>query len=303
MPATHSLPAPTAWSFDPAIVVGLILLLAVYLYAVGPLARRWHPDEPLPLRRIIYFIAGWLILALTMVSPLDTMGRYYLFAAHTTQLFLLTTVVAPLLLLGIPEWLVERLLPTHALRNATRGLLFPILITIVFNGVILIWHIGKPYDAASRSTGLHDLQSLCFLIVGLLTWWPLLTPLDRHTRLATPFQILYLVFESLPLDIFGTAIIFAPRVLYTTYNAAPHLFGLSTLNDQQFAGAILAVPGNVIDLALMSVIFFGWIQHIERVQRERERLAFDMDGEEHVADDDALAESSRERVGGGTTNN
>lgn len=303
MPATHSLPAPNAWSVDPAIVVGLILLLGVYLYAVGPLARRRHPDQPLPVRRISYFIAGWLTLALTLVSPLDTLGRYYLFAAHTTQLFLLTTVVAPLLLLGIPEWLVERLLPTHALRNATRGLLFPILVTIVFNGVILIWHIGKPYTAASRSTGLHDLQSLSFLLVGLLTWWPLLTPLDRHTRLATPFQILYLVFESLPLDIFGTAIIFAPRVLYTTYNGVPHLFGFSALNDQQFAGAILAVPGNVIDLALMSVIFFGWIQHIERAQRERERLAFDVDGEEPVGADDTLAESARERVGGGTTNN
>lgn len=291
MPATHSLPAPTDWSFDPAIIVVLILLLGAYFFAIGPLSRRLHHDEPLPARRIIYFIAGWLTLALTLVSPLDTLGRYYLFAAHTTQLFLLTTLVAPLLLLSIPEWLVEALLPTQALRNATRGLLFPILATIAFNGIILIWHIGKLYDAASRSTGLHDLQSVCFLIAGLLTWWPLLTPLDRHTRLATPFQILYLTLESLPLDIFGAAVIFAPRVLYTTYIAAPRIFGLSALTDQQIAGAILAVPGNVIDLGLMSVVFFAWIQNIERAQRERERLAFDVETE------DSPAESSREPIG------
>lgn len=305
MPSTHSLPAPTAWSFDPAVVVALILLLGAYLFAIGPLARRLHPDEPLPVRRVMYFIAGWLTLVLTLVSPLDTLGRYYLFSAHTMQLFLLTTLAAPLLLLGIPEWLVERLLPTQALRNATRGLLFPILAAIAFNGIILIWHIGKLYEAALRSTGLHDLQSLCFLIVGLLSWWPLLTPLDRHTRLATPFQILYLALESLPLDIFGAAVIFAPRVLYAAYAAAPRVVGLSAVTDQQFAGAILAVPGNVIDLGLMSIAFFGWIQNIERAQRERERLQFDMDdveGEESYTEETVAAESSRERIGGGTVN-
>ena len=303
MPPTHLLPAPTTWSFDPAVVVALILLLGAYLIAIGPLARRLHPDEPLPVRRVVYFISGWLTLALTLVSPLDTLGRYYLFSAHTMQLFVLTTLTAPLLLLGIPVWLVEILLPAQALRHATRGLLFAILATVAFNGIILIWHIGKLYDAASRSTGLHDLQSLTFLIAGLLTWWPLLTPLDRHTRLATPFQILYLALESLPLDIFGAALIFAPRVLYAAYTAAPRVFGLSALTDQQFAGAILAVPGNVIDLALMSVVFFGWIQNIERAQRERERLEFDMDGvedEESHVEANVMAEPSRERIGGST---
>ncbi|MGZ3636472.1 MAG: cytochrome c oxidase assembly protein [Ktedonobacterales bacterium] len=305
MPSTSSLPAPTTWSFDPAVVVGLILLLGAYVIAIGPLTHRLHPDGSLPVGRIIYFIAGWLTLALTLVSPLDTLGRYYLFSAHTAQLFLLTTLAAPLLLLGLPEWLVEHLLPTESLRNATRGLLFPILATIAFNGIILIWHIGRPYEAALRSTALHDLQSLSFLIAGLLTWWPLLTPLDRHTRLATPFQILYLTLESLPLDIFGTAIIFAPRVLYAAYAAAPRVSGLSALADQQFAGVILAVPGNIIDIGLMSVVFFAWLQNVERAQRERERLAFDMDdveGDESPARENVLAASSHERTGDSTAN-
>lgn len=302
----HSLPAPTAWSFDPAVIVALLLLLGGYLLAIGPLAPRLHPGESLSIRRATYFIAGWLTLALTLLSPLDTLGRYYLFAAHTTQLFLLTTLAAPLLLLGLPEWLMARLLPTRALRNATRGLLFPVLATIAFNGIILIWHIGKLYEAALRSNGLHNVQSLCFLIAGLLTWWPLLTPLDRHTRLATPFQILDLMLESLPLDIFGTAIIFTPRALYATYAAAPRLFGLSALTDQQFAGAILAVPGNVIDLGLMSIVFFGWIQSVERAQRERERLEYDTDGAEShsaqvevsAAHEETLAESPNASIGG-----
>jgi putative membrane protein len=217
---------------------------------------------------------GWLTLVLVLVSPLDTLGRYYLFAAHTLQLFVLTTVSAPLLLLGLPEWLVALLLPLRALRNATRGLLFTAICVLAFNGIILIWHVGPLYEAALRESRVHNLQILSFLLAGLLTWWPLLTPLDRHTRMASPVQILYLALESLPLDIFGAIAIFAGQVFYPTYAAAPRIWGLAALTDQQVAGALLAVPGNIFDIVLMSIVFFAWVTRMETAQRERERLAF-----------------------------
>ncbi|HEV2458978.1 MAG TPA: cytochrome c oxidase assembly protein, partial [Ktedonobacterales bacterium] len=118
-------PSPTAWSFDPLVLAALALLLGAYFAAIGPLRRRLRIDEPVSTRRIAYFVAGWLTVLLTLVTPLDTLGRYYLFGAHTLQLFILTTIAAPLLMLGTPEWLVGLLIPLAALRNATRGLLFP----------------------------------------------------------------------------------------------------------------------------------------------------------------------------------
>src|SRR5262249_45187495 len=144
-------------------------------------------------------------------------GRYYLFAAHTVQLLIVTTLSAPLLLLGLPEWLVTLLLPLRALRDATRGLLFTACCVLAFNGLILIWHVGPLYEAALREDSVHNVQSLTFLIAGILTWWPLLTPLDRQTRMASPAQILYLTLESLPLDIFGAIAIFAGQVFYPAY--------------------------------------------------------------------------------------
>jgi putative membrane protein len=277
-------PAPTAWNLDPVLLLALALLLGGYFLVIGPLRRRVAPDEPTPPKRIAYYLSGWVALALTLITPLDTLGRSYLFLAHTAQLFLLTTLIAPLLMSGVPEWLVMLLLPTRSLRNATRGLLFPILCTVAFNAIILIWHIGALYEPALRDPALHNLQMLSFLLAGVLTWWPLLTPLDRHTRMATPFQMLYLALESLPLDIFGAIVIFAPGVFYSTYATAPRLFGLSALADQQIAGAILAVPGNVIDIVLMSVIFFAWITRMERAQRARERIQY--------GDDDIVPEGT-----------
>lgn len=262
---------PLTWNFDPAVLLAMALLLGGYLYIVGPLRARLAPDDETPMRCRVYFVAGWAVLLLTLISPLDTYGRYYMFAAHTTQLFLIITLATPLLLLGVPEWLTWTLLPTRAIRNATRGLMFPISATLLFNGIILVWHVGPIFEASLHNETLHDLASLSFVVAGLLTWWPLLTPLDTQQRLHHPVQMLYLVFESLPLDIFGVFTMFAVRIFYPTYALAPHLFGLSAVEDQAAGGAILAVPGNIIDIILMSMVFFVWIQRMERAQQEKER--------------------------------
>lgn len=267
----HSaIPSATTWNLDPAVLLALLALLAGYLYAVGPLNRRLAPDESTSRPRLAAFAGGWLVLLFTLISPLDTLGRYYGFAAHSAQLFLIITAVAPLLLAGLPEWLLWKALPSRALRDATRGLGFVALSVLLFNGLVLIWHAGPIFEAALRNDALHNLENLSFLIAGLLTWWPLLTPLDRHTRLASPFQILYLVVESLPLDIFGAFTLFADHIFYPSYDGAPHIFGFSTIVDQAVGGAIIAVPGNIIDIIMMSLVFFGWIQRVELAQRERE---------------------------------
>lgn len=280
--------ALTAWTIDPAEALCLAALLGAYLYAVGPWRVRRLPDEPFPRRQLIYFLSGWLLLALTLFSPLDALGRNYLFAAHTTQLFLIITTVTPLLLLGLPDWLVARLLPARAIRSASRGLLFSGVAIILFNGLILVWHIGPFYEAGLHNQALHDLQNLCFLLAGLLTWWPLITPADAHTRMASAQQILYLVLESLPLDVFGAFTLFAPGIFYHTYAVAPRLWGISAILDQQLGGAILAVPGNILDVILMSIVFFGWIGQMEREQLARERLQYGDDAPPIAATDTAV---------------
>jgi putative membrane protein len=266
----HIVPSASSWNLDPAVLLCGIALLSGYFLAIRKLGPRYS-SEPVPRRRIVYFVVGVVSLLLTICTPLDTLGRYYLLSAHTLQLLILTTVTAPCLLLGLPEWLVTLLLPFQPVRDATRGVLFPVAAALLFNGTIIVWHYAPLYQAATENTSVHNLQMLCFLAAGILTWWPLLTPMDRHTRMSTPFQMLYLALESLPLDIFGVIMIFAGSVFYTSYAAAPRIFGLSPLVDQQIAGGLLAVPGNLLDIVLFSVIFFSWLEHQEREQRARER--------------------------------
>jgi putative membrane protein len=265
---------PTDWNLDPVVILALVLLLGGYFALIGPLRLRLGEPE-LPKARAAAFVTGWALLALTLLSPLDTLGRNYLFTAHTLQVLLITTAVAPLLMAGCPEWVVWRALPLRALRDATRSIFFPLIAVFLFNGLVLLWHIPPLFDASLRNMALHNLSNLSFLIAGVLTWWPLLTPLDRHTRLASPFQIFYVAAESLPLDIFGIFLLFTSDLVYTAYASGPHLFGLSPLVDQQIGGGLLVIPGNLIDLIFMSVAFFGWINRVEQLQREREQTETD----------------------------
>jgi putative membrane protein len=275
MQQAHQAISPFAWTFDPATIVFLIALLAAYLAAIGPLRTRYQPDEPVARQYIVSFVSGWALLALTLISPLDALGRGYLFAAHTLQLFIIITAVAPLLMLGLPDTLGHLLLPTRKLREAGRDPLFTVVAVVLFNMLILVWHAGPYYEAALHSAPLHDLQMLTFLVAGVLTWWPLLTPSDQYGRLAHPMQILYLAAESLPLDVFGIFTLFAAGPFYQTYASAPRVIGwLSVIADQQVGGGILAVPGNIVDIIIMSIVFFGWVNQMERAQRERERRQY-----------------------------
>ena len=83
-----------AWSFDPGIV--LPILVSGALYAIGarrsPGLRTWEKT---------CFALGWLTLALALVSPVHPLGEA-LFSAHMTQHELLMIVAAPLLVLGRP---------------------------------------------------------------------------------------------------------------------------------------------------------------------------------------------------------
>jgi cytochrome c oxidase assembly factor CtaG len=50
----------------------------------------------------------------------------------------------------------------------------------------------------------------------------------------------------------------AGQPLYPWYAAAPRLFGLSPLVDQQLAGIIMWVPAAMIPLGAFTVVFFRW---------------------------------------------
>ena len=255
-------------------LVGLAVLCGAYYWIIGPLRERRGLGEPATRRELTYFTVGMIVLTICLITPLDALGRTTLFSAHMLQLMLLNTVVGPFLLLGLPADVVRASLGPLR-RLGEYGLIVVMLAAaFLFNAVFLLWHAGPLYDAGLSNEAVRDLEMLTILVTGTVRWWPVLTPDQPQLRLASPTQILYILLESLPSDIFGVALMFTVRPLYTVYAHATPIWGLTPQLDQIVAGCIALIPGTFLDFILVSIVFFFWLRRVERNQEaEDERLA------------------------------
>src|SRR5258708_6787156 len=97
----------TEWNLAPTLILGLLVVVGLYVYALGPYHKRFYPEVPIKRGQTVAFMLGVLIMFLALVSPLDALGDDYLFSAHMVQHLCLTTFGPPLLLFGLPEWMTE----------------------------------------------------------------------------------------------------------------------------------------------------------------------------------------------------
>ncbi len=66
---------------------------------------------------------------------------------------------------------------------------------------------------------------------------------------------------------------FGASPLYKFYEHVPHLFGLSTLDDQQIAGLIMKIGAGLLLWMVIAVVFFRWAAEEERANTPRHGLA------------------------------
>jgi putative membrane protein len=212
---------------------------------------------PSPWQQLSYFSA-LLLLFVTLNGPLHDLSDFYLFSAHMVQHLILTLVVPPLMLAGTPGWMLRPLLRVPLLwrlakRNTTIAACF-----VWFNIVLAFWHLPPNYNLALANHSVHILQHLLFIAASVLMWWPLMSPLPELPRAAYPAQMLYCFLMVIPMSIISIYIAMADTLLYPAYAAAPRLFGITPMQDQQYGGLIMWIPGGVFFYAVMTVVFFKW---------------------------------------------
>ncbi len=247
------------WSTEPTIWVGIALLVALYFLASGPWRSRIPGSQPIARGQKAWFLFGILIMWFALVSPLDQMSDEYLFSAHMVQHILLTLVAPPLLLVGTPGWMLRPLLRNDRVKRVARVLTVPLVAFAGFNLDFMIWHVPSLYQATLEHQAIHIVEHLLFIGTAFLNWWPILSPFPELPRLPYPAQILYLFLDAVPSTVLGAIFVFASSVMYPTYAAAPRIFGVGALDDQMFGGLIMAMPGGMIYLVALSIIFFLWL--------------------------------------------
>ena len=128
------------------------------------------------------------------------------------------------------------------------------------------------YELALRSEFWHEVQHVFFLSTGLLFWWPVVQPWPSRLRWPRWTMIPYLLFADIQNTALSAFLIFSERVLYPTYAAVPRLWGISALDDQAAAGAIMWVPGSVIFLIPVAVVAIRLLDPRELALQEKRAI-------------------------------
>jgi cytochrome c oxidase assembly factor CtaG/cytochrome c2 len=266
----------SAWSGEPAVVVGLAV--SGFLYARG--WRRFRARGGRSRRgAAAAFWAGWILLAVAMLSPLHRLGGALLWA-HMVQHELLMVVAAPLLVLGRPGivslWALGPALRREVgSRLARFGPLIRRLARLevawLLHAVAIVgWHAPALYDRTVDSELVHSLQHASFLGTALLYWWSILAGARLRSRHGG--AILSLFTTSIYSGGLGALLTISSRQWYSAYGAAAPLWGLTPLEDQQLAGLIMWVPAGLSYLLATLWMVLVWLRDSERHVLRLERL-------------------------------
>lgn len=257
-----------AWSWSPGAIMFLLLVCLLYLWALQRARRRLSKDpceQSVSTYRIAAFFGGIGLVALLVLSPINTIARTQLFSVHLAQLVLLSSVCAPLVLVGCPAPILRPLLKIPIIRHIMSFLTSPLVASCLFNSTFLLGHVPKLYTIFQADGSLYQTIVLWIFCASLLNWWPLIGTITELRKISYPLQIFYAFFDGQPVDIFALCLVFSSVPFYTHYMIPPQL-GLSPFADQAAGGALLLIPG-LIDLAVMTPLFFRWLAQIEAKTR------------------------------------
>jgi len=194
----------------------------------------------------------------SLMSPIHELSDTYLFSAHMLQHVLLTLVAPPLLILGMPGWLLRPLLRANWAFRWARLFTHPVIAFGTFSILFAVWHIPSLYNQSVTNHGVHVGEHILFILAAGLMWWPITSNMAELPRLSDPMKMAYLFLLSIPQIIIFAPITFAREPLYKFYVDAPRIWNMTPLVDQQIGAIIMKVGGGMLFLTLLIVIFFRW---------------------------------------------
>jgi putative membrane protein len=293
----------------------MVLVLAIWYWrSYTRAAREWdgvHPRLRTP--RVVASIAGIALLWIALDWPIGTLGAGYLARVHMVQFFLIAMIAPALLVFGWPPAApalegrraarrkpdtstldvsaaaasgdtsavdASRLAPHHTARTGplhslVNALTHPVVAVIIFDVVVVATHAPPVVDSLMASQAGSFLLDMTWLFAGIVFWWPLIGGPFGRPPLRTPLNIAYIFASSLSHTGVSMYLLLARFPVYSTYELAPPISGITKLTDQDLAGGLMLLGGAAIVLGAISVVFFRWQAEMERdeVIESREQRA------------------------------
>ena len=272
----HSIPirrsdAWTMWSTDWVVVTLLVVSAVLYARGAAALAARARDATALGVvqRARTCYVAGWIILALALVSPLHAFGEVIL-SAHMVQHQLLVAAAAPLLVLGRPDIAFVHGLPRPWRRRALlrpvartwRAMSIPIVATVVHGGALVAGHLPSVYQTTMHSSIVHALQHFGFFGTALLFWWAMFRAPGARRNYGASILLVFVVMVAT--GVVGAWLAWSRVLWYPAYVVCSPVWGMNPLEDQQVAGLIMWIPGGLAYLAAAIWLGLRWLQEADR---------------------------------------
>jgi putative membrane protein len=242
--------ARMGWTLEPTQLVPIALAAALYARRFAALRRRGRPP---PAIKAISFAAAMAVLVLALVSPIDSIGEERLFSVHMTQHLLIGDLAPLLVALGLSGPLLRPVLAIGVLWRA-RALTHPLVALPLWALSLYAWHLEALYVGSVDHPALHALQHTCFVGFGMAMWMPLFGPLPKPAWFGNAARLVYILAVRLTGAVLANVLVWSQTVLYPRY-AGDRGFGISPLEDQNAAGAIMMVEGSILTIGLFCWLF------------------------------------------------
>jgi len=259
-PPELSLEALLYWAWPPVVTIAVAIVGLLWVRAVRQVARE-HPGNPYPRRRTVSLVAALALLLLALQSGLE---RYdtTLFSMHMIQHLILLFPVPILLLQAGPVTLLLRVASPRWRARALRVLQSRVVgvISHPLVGwtllVAVMWgtHLSILFDAALEDPFIHDMEHMLYLGTALLFWAPIFSVDPVRHRLRGGGALVYLIAQMPQNSFLGVAIMWSTTTLYPHYATLQRAWGPTPLEDQQLAGAIMWLVGDVLFLAAIFAV-------------------------------------------------
>jgi putative membrane protein len=263
-----------AWNPDPLILVPLVVLGWFYIRGTRALWRSAGRGRGVRTWQVCTFIFGLFGIAVALISPLDAMADV-LFSAHMIQHLMLLAIAAPLLALGAPAvpllWSVSRgtrVSMGRLFRGAHRLSVFASLpfAFVLYSLALWLWHTPPLYDGALSNAALHALEHVTLLGTGFLFWSAAFHRLVRGACAPGAAVLCVFAFAAQCTGL-GALITLSSRPWYATY--ASGAWGLSAMDDQVVAGALMWVPAGMLYLSYALLLLGAWLRPVSPAEGDQ----------------------------------
>jgi putative membrane protein len=255
------------WTLDPLQLAPVLLAALAYWMRARTLHRR---GTPMSVWRVALFATGIALLLLAFASPIAAIGERELFSAHMLQHVLIGDLAPLCLLAGLSGPMLRPLLALRPVERL-RVLANPAIALPIWAANLYLWHLPLLYEGAVQHSAVHALEHVCFFTAGLIVWLPVLETLPAPEWFGTGAKLAYIAGVRVVETVLGNVFVWSGTIFYGVYARGTELWGISPLQDQGLAGAVMMIEGSIVTIVALAWLFLRMAREGELRQELLER--------------------------------